>query len=142
MSYNRWRNGTPSRTYKAVWLPSQKHELYHYGVKGMRWGQHLKKAAQYVSDVTGYGAYKEYKQASMDADKAWNHYQATGGYDSAHAGDDEAKKARQEWETADFFKKEAYKKYKDTPIYKAQQKIEKGKQLVRDIMAAFKKFRG
>jgi len=38
MAYNRWRNGSPNRAYKAVWLPSQKHELYHYGVIGMKWG--------------------------------------------------------------------------------------------------------
>lgn len=40
MAYNRWRNGTSNRAYKAVWLPSQKHELYHYGVKGMKWRNH------------------------------------------------------------------------------------------------------
>ena len=40
MAYNRWRNGSPNRAYKAVWLPSQKHELYHYGVKGMKWRNH------------------------------------------------------------------------------------------------------
>lgn len=40
MAYNRWRNGAPNSSYKAVWLPSQKHELYHYGVKGMKWKNH------------------------------------------------------------------------------------------------------
>lgn len=40
MAYNRWRNGSPSRTYHGVWAPNPNRELYHYGVKGMKWRNH------------------------------------------------------------------------------------------------------
>lgn len=142
MAYNRWRNGYSCTVYRGVWRPTPNIELYHYGVKGMRWRQHLKKAAQYVSDATGYGAYKEYKQASADERKTWENYQNVAGSNSWLSKDDDSKKARAKWKTAVFFKSEAYNKYKGTPMYKVQKKIEKGKQLVRDIISAFKKFKG
>jgi len=38
MAYNRWINGRPGATYRGVWQPTQTHELYHFGVLGMKWG--------------------------------------------------------------------------------------------------------
>lgn len=40
MPYNRWRNGNPPRAYHGVWAPNPNRELYHYGVKGMKWRNH------------------------------------------------------------------------------------------------------
>lgn len=142
MAYNRWRNGYSCTVYRSIWRPTPNTELYHYGVKGMKWRQHIKRAAQAVSDATGYSAYKEYKQASANEQKAFENYQNVAGYNSWLSKDDDSKKARDKWRTAAFFKSEAYNKYKGTPMYKVQKKIEKGKQLVRDIVSAFKKFKG
>ena len=122
MAYNRW--------------------LCHYGVKGMKWRHHIRNPIKEASDRFGYTAYKEYKGASAEERKAWENYQSVAGYNSWLSKDDDSKKAREKWRTAAFFKSEAYNKYKGTPMYKAQKKIEKGKQLVRDIVSAFKKFKG
>lgn len=41
MSYNRWMP------------PEYRNELYHHGVKGMKWGHHLKSAGQAVYNAAG-----------------------------------------------------------------------------------------
>ena len=38
MAYNRWRNGRSCTVYRGVWRPTPSTELYHHGVKGMKWG--------------------------------------------------------------------------------------------------------
>lgn len=37
--YNRWRNGYSCTVYRGVWRPTPSTELYHHGVKGMKWGE-------------------------------------------------------------------------------------------------------
>lgn len=57
MSYNRWM---PSECYGT--------ELYHHGVKGMKWGHHLKINAQEasVSSGSGGGGAQEYEEPEED----------------------------------------------------------------------------
>lgn len=88
MAYNRWRNGRPGTTYRGIWQPTQTHELYHYGVKGMKWRNH-KGLSYEVHDahITGGSAptdenggpkwYDESQQRSEQeqADAAYQRYQ-------------------------------------------------------------------
>lgn len=36
--HNRWGNGRSCMAYRGVWRPTPNIELYHHGVKGMKWG--------------------------------------------------------------------------------------------------------
>lgn len=95
--YNRWRNGRSYTVYRGVWKPSYQPELYHYGVKGMRWGHHKAGPSvalngsgggfldgpeypQYdgptMEDVAaGRATLEEYKMASQKYDQAVAEYQ-------------------------------------------------------------------
>lgn len=56
MAYNRW-------------MPIQyDSELYHYGVKGMKWGHHLKSAGQAVYDAAGGAQEREVDELAENMD--------------------------------------------------------------------------
>lgn len=53
-------------TQTTSWKPSTQPELYHHGVKGMKWGKHLKSAGEAAYGVAGGAAEEEYEKALAD----------------------------------------------------------------------------
>lgn len=119
MNYNRWE-----------WQPVQQPELYHYGVKGMKWGRH-KSASLQTSGSNGGGLINP-----VDAvQEAWWQFEDDSGitdyykqkkakrmYESGKGKSWEAR-VKQQYE-------KARKKFYKTPIGKAAKYVDAGKAAV------------
>ena len=63
---NIWK---PNRT-SNCWSTYRQPELYHHGVKGMKWGKHLKAAGEAAYSVAGGAAEEEYEKALSELESA------------------------------------------------------------------------
>lgn len=54
----------------TVWKPNAQPELYHHGVKGMKWGKHLKAAGEAAYSAAGGAAEEEYEKALSELESA------------------------------------------------------------------------
>lgn len=112
------------KDYLTDWMIVKKNELYHYGVKGMKWGKR-KSLKELKKDLSG----KEYKKKAEEAKEQMDYYESEGSYwtskmSEAIRNEDDKKfdqylKYRSEcWDLADKYRKEYnenYQKYKNSP---------------------------
>lgn len=132
-------------------------ELYHYGVKGMRWG-HRKAQARYAKKLgraarkmgaaeyereQGLAAYNKHNNNAKVFDKAAKSYEAKGQYFKAEASRKAANALRARGENvkashdrmADAYMKRAAKLQEKANTYATKKRVDTGKKLVDSIIS-------